>query len=201
MVSSMSGRPRMNPSRARREGHVAAGLVDRRAGGLDPGQRRVEIVERRRRLLRRVLDRQAGHSGGDAACDVFGNGVGVVGKAVLEIGVERKVGCRRKLAIVHEHIVHRLPAIRITLRMGMTGAGGRQRLEAEALEIARAADIPRIGNDEAAGLVQRAEGLALVGGGRAGRRHGKLPAMEKTKPATASRAATAHFDDTEHEAA
>src|SRR6185312_1319103 len=47
-------------------------------------------------------------------------------------------------------------------------------LEAEALKVARAADIPRIGNDEAAALVQFAEGLAFVGGGRAGHRHSLL---------------------------
>ena len=63
--------------------------------------------------------------------------------------------------------------------MGVAGAGRRQRLEAEALQIARAADIPRIGNDEAAGLVQFAKRLALVGGGRTGGRHGTLPAMRR----------------------
>jgi hypothetical protein len=56
-----------------------------------------------------------------------------------------------------------LRAVGKTLRMGVAGAGRRQRLEAQALQIARAADVPRIGNDEAAGLVQLAEGLALVG--------------------------------------
>ena len=65
--------------------------------------------------------------------------------------------------------------------MGVAGAGRRQRLEAEALQIARAADVPRIGDDEAAGLVQFAEGLALVGGGRTGGWHETLPAMESAQ--------------------
>jgi hypothetical protein len=39
--------------------------------------------------------------------------------------------------------------------MGVAGTGGRQRLEAEALQVAGTADIPRIGNDEAAALVRR----------------------------------------------
>src|SRR6476646_2367114 len=48
--------------------------------------------------------------------------------------------------------------------MGVAGGGRGQRLEAEALEIARAAGIPRIGNDEAAGFVKFAKGFAFVGG-------------------------------------
>ena len=91
---------------ARGEHHVAAGLVDRRAGGLDARQRQVEIVERRRGLLRRVLDRQPGHAGRDAARHVRGDLVGIVGKAVLEIGVERNVGRRRELTIMRQHVVH-----------------------------------------------------------------------------------------------
>ena len=47
--------------------------------------------------------------------------------------------------------------------MRKAGAGGRQRLEAEALQIARAADVPWIGNDETAALMQRAERAAFVG--------------------------------------
>src|SRR5208282_536130 len=55
--------------------------------------------------------------------------------------------------------------------MGVSRAGRRQRLEAEALQIARGADIPRIGDDEAAALVELAEGLALIGNRGAGGAH------------------------------
>jgi hypothetical protein len=46
--------------------------------------------------------------------------------------------------------------------MGIARTRGRQRLEAEALHVACAADIPGIGNDEATALMQRAERAAFV---------------------------------------
>ena len=49
--------------------------------------------------------------------------------------------------------------------MGEAGTGRRQRLEAEPLQIASGADVPWIGNDEAAAFVQRAERAAFLGGG------------------------------------
>ena len=65
---------------------------------------------------------------------------------------------------MRQHSVARHRAVGIALREGIAGARGRgQRLEAEMLQIACGADVPRIGNDEAAGLVQLAEGAALVG--------------------------------------
>ena len=51
------------------------------------------------------------------------------------------------------------------LAEGETGAGRGKRLEAEALQIARAAHVPRVGNDETAGLVKLAEGAAFLGDG------------------------------------
>ena len=77
---------------------------------------------------------------------VLGDAVRVVGKAVLEIRVEWNVVAAGKLTVVRQHVVHASRAVGIAFRMGATGAGRRQRLEAKALEIARAADIPGIGN-------------------------------------------------------
>src|SRR5208282_3968800 len=57
--------------------------------------------------------------------------------------------------------------------MGVSSARRRQRLEAEALQIARGADIPRIGDDEAAGLVKLTKGLALVCNRGAGAAHAR----------------------------
>src|SRR5580692_5440454 len=73
-----------------------------------------------------------------------------------------------------EYVVAALGAVGITFRMRMAGAGRRQRLEAQALQVARAADVPRIGNDEAAGFVKLMKSLALVGGGWTRARHGNL---------------------------
>jgi hypothetical protein len=47
----------------------------------------------------------------------------------------------------------------------VAGAGGRQGLEPEACQQARAADVPRIGQDEAAFPVEGAEGGTAVGNG------------------------------------
>ena len=166
---------------ARGEHHVAAGLVDRRARGLHPRQRLVEIVQRKVAVLRRILDRQSGDAGRDAARHVLGHVVRIVGEAVLEIGVERNVGLGDELLVVRQHVVARLRAVGIAFGMRVAGAGRGDGLEAEALKIARAADVPRVRNDEAAALVQLAEGLALVGGRRTGGRHGKLPAIGEAR--------------------
>jgi hypothetical protein len=48
-------------------------------------------------------------------------------------------------------------------RVGIAGARGRQRLEAEALHVTCAANIPGIGNDEAPALMQCAERAAFFG--------------------------------------
>ena len=146
------------------EHDVAAGLVDRRARGLHAGEREVEIVERLVRIAGRVLDRQAGDAGLDAARHVLGNAFRIVGVAALEVGVDRHVGCVRDLAEMRQHHVARHVAVGIALRMRKAGTGGRQRLEAEPLQIAGAADVPRIGNDEAAGFMQAAEDTAFIGG-------------------------------------
>src|SRR5262249_51108589 len=97
--------------------------------------------------------------------------------------------------VVRQHVVDRLRAVGVALRMGVARAGRRQRLKTESLKITCAAHVPRIGNDEAAGLVQLAEGPALVGSGRTGGRHGKLPAWRSANIATALCGGTAHFGD------
>ena len=63
-----------------------------------------------------------------------------------------------------KHVIAALRTVSAAFRVGMSGARRRQCFEAETLQVARAADIPRIGNDEAAGLMKGAEGFALVGG-------------------------------------
>ena len=99
---------------------------------------------------------------------VRGDPVGIVGEAVLEIGIDRNIGRGGDLAVVREHRSSGTAPSAKPCGMGVAGAGGRQRLEAEALEIARAADVPRIGNDEAAGLRAACGTCAFVGGRRTG---------------------------------
>ncbi len=178
MVSSRSGRAVDEAFGARGEDHVAAGLVDRRARGLHAREREVEVVERVGVVAGEVLDRQPGHAGLDAARHVLGHAGGIVREAVLEIAVERHVGRLRDLAEMGEHLVHGLVAVGVALRMGVAGTGGGQRLEAETLQIARAAHAPGIGDDEAAGLVQLAEGAAFFGNDGNGAGHGVNSSME-----------------------
>ena len=68
-----------------------------------------------------------------------------------------------------------LPAVRKAQRMGVAGAGRRQRFEAETLQITRGADIPWVGNDEATRFVQLAERLALFGSRRTRMAHSMSP--------------------------
>ena len=65
-----------------------------------------------------------------------------------------------------QHDVKALRAVGITERVRVTCTRRCERFKSQALEIARRSDIPRIGDDEATGLVQLAEGLALIGNGR-----------------------------------
>ena len=100
-------------------------------------------------------------------------------KAALEVGVERQVGGRGDLGEVSKNLIARLRAIGETLRMGVARTGGRQRLEAEALQIAGGADVPRIGNDEAAGIMQAPEGVAFFCRRRVG--HGKSLGQKRAR--------------------
>ena len=149
--------------RARGEDDIAAGFVDcvaRRAHAFD---RQIEIVERIGCLAGEILDRQSGDAGVDAEPDVGRDLVRIDGIAALEIGIDRHVGRLRDLAAMREHHVAGHVAVRIAMRMRVTRTGRSQRLEAETLQIAGASDIPRVGNDEAAALMQRAKRAAFVG--------------------------------------
>lgn len=92
--------------------------------------------------------------------DAFGHTFGVRCKAGLEIGVDRHVGCFHQCLQMGQHRGARQRVVRAPERPGMAGAGGRQRLEAELLQIKRAADVPGIGQQETTGFVQGLEGLS-----------------------------------------
>src|ERR1700736_2659727 len=62
-----------------------------------------------------------------------------------------------------EHPVARHAAVTMAMRPRESGAGGGERLEAEALQVACASHVPGIGNDEAPCLVQFVKCAALIG--------------------------------------
>jgi len=94
--------------------------------------------------------------------------VWVVAVAIFEIGADGQVGGGGKTRGVLEHGFGADRAIRPAEGECKPGAGGGERLEAELLQQARRAGVPRIGNEEGAiALVQRAKGdspLGLRGG-------------------------------------
>ena len=76
-------------------------------------------------------------------------------------------------------IQHPIPghaAVAVTMRPRESGAGGGQRLETDTLQIAGAAHIPRIRNDEAAALVQAMKCAAFIGDAGTNMRHAETPA-------------------------
>jgi hypothetical protein len=80
---------------------------------------------------------------------------------------------------MREHGIALERTVGATPGMGETRTGRRQRFEAEFLEVTRAADIPRIGNDEASGLVKLPKDFAFVRGRRSA--HGTLIGIEEPR--------------------
>ena len=87
-----------------------------------------------------------------------------VGEGVLEVGVQRQVGGVGEGGKVQQHLVEADRAVRLAHGPGHAGAGAGQGLEAEVLQYHRRADVPGIGQDEAAVVVQSSECGALFAG-------------------------------------
>src|SRR6187399_1944739 len=66
---------------------------------------------------------------------------------------------------MRKHVIARHRRVGDAARECKTRAGRGERLEAEVLQVARGADVPRVGNDEASGRVQLAKSGALFGDG------------------------------------
>ena len=156
----------MKPSLRAGEQHVAARLVDRRARRLHARHRQVEFVERlvACRRSKSSIDRPATpvsmhsrHALRDARRARRAKPLSKSALTGMSVAADDLAHMRQ-----HRRRADCAPSA-TPARIGKAGAGGRQRLEAETLQIARAADVPRIGNDEAAGLVQLAEGAAFLG--------------------------------------
>ncbi len=144
--------------------------VDRCSRGGEPLESHRSIVERLRRVAARVLDRQSRHAGPHARAHVREDAFGVVGVPRLEVRVHRERGGRDDPADVAEHVLRdeRRHRVGTPATERESGGRGRQRLEPELCEEARAPDVPGVRHDEAAGLVEASKGE----NGR-GRRSGK----------------------------
>ena len=151
--------------RAAGEQDVAAGLVDRRARRLHARYRKIEVVERLGLVAGRILDREPRDPGLDAQPHALRHALGLVRIAALEIGVHRQVGRGDDLGDMRKHVVARHRRVGETARECKTRAGRGERLEAQMLQVARGADVPWIGNDEASGRMQLAKRGALFGDG------------------------------------
>jgi len=146
--------------------------VDRRARRRDAFDREVVFVQRLIGAAGGVLDGQAGNAGADGAGDIERDAFGIVGEAGLEVGVDRQVGGRGQHGQVVDHVVCRDAVVGAAGGPGIARRGRGQRLEAGMLKIARGAGVPRVGDHEAAGLMELAECGALLGGGDG---HGRSP--------------------------
>src|SRR6516162_685708 len=83
--------------------------------------------------------------------------------AALEVGVHRHIGGGGELGDVGKHELARHAAVGGAARPGKSRAGGGERLEAQVLQIARGADVPWVGNNEASPFVEAPKGGTLVG--------------------------------------
>jgi hypothetical protein len=95
--------------------------------------------------VRHILDRERGHAGFCAAPDIRRHALRIAGERIPEIGVGRHVRGLGYHADMIEHGIERRLAVGATEGPGSPGTGRRHRLETELLQVARRADVPRIG--------------------------------------------------------
>lgn len=158
----MADQPALSPGR---QHDALAGLVDGCPCRRDPLLGQGQLVKRAGPLARRILYGEAGDTCLHAQPHVLGEIAGLMGIARLEVGIHRHVDSLNDLTDMRQHQITRNGpvGIREALREGDAGTRRGQRLEAEALQEAGGAHIPRIRHDEgAAGLVQPAEDVTAV---------------------------------------
>src|SRR5207247_707774 len=95
----------------------------------------------------RVLDRDPGDSRGHGAAQVRGDLTRLDREPALEVAVHGHLDARGDLLKVCQRLVDGEVVVRATLGPREARAGGRERLEAQAREVAGAADVPRIRDD------------------------------------------------------
>src|SRR5579863_6908879 len=110
-----------------------------------------------------VLNGAADQADGSGAADGLGDGFGRIAKTLFEIGRDGKIGIGDDLACVFESFVAREFAVFLADGDGRSGAGSRERVEAESFECASRTDVPWIGDDERSGRgVKRAKAHSFV---------------------------------------
>ena len=139
------------------EHHAGPAVVDRatRRAHAVHGEREVE--QRMLTFVGGVLDGEPGDPGLAGAGDVRGDLVGIGGEGALEVGAHRHLHRGGDGGVVRERFVEGGAIVATAEGPREPGARRGQGGEAELLEGDRAADVPRVGHDEAAGLVQAAE--------------------------------------------
>src|SRR6185503_15644744 len=106
-----------------------------------------------------VFNRAADEPGFRAKPDRLSGVVGVITKAVLEIGAHGQVSCSRHLANVSDHPFAADGVVSLPDRERVSGACCRESFEPEMGQQSRGADVPRIWNDECAiAFVKRTKG-------------------------------------------
>ncbi len=153
----VAGQEALGPGRQQ---DVGAARIDRLACGADSLDRRGELVERRS-LGRagRILNRKARRTRLDAAADVRGDAVRVVGVPRLEVDADRQLRRPDDVGDVPEHVVdrERVAGVRQPSGEGEAGAARGEGPEAQRREGAGGPPIPGVGDREAPALVQGAE--------------------------------------------
>ncbi|MNC39530.1 hypothetical protein D3C75_881910 [compost metagenome] len=102
--------------------------------GLDARHSMVETVDGAFFTAGGIFNRTTDSTGLCRAQNAFGAIGRVVGKTVFQVHGNRQVGGGNNRLNVHQGIVEAQAAIGTALGKGITGTGGRQRLEAEAGE-------------------------------------------------------------------
>ena len=157
--------PDNEPFRSASEDYTRAGVVDRRARRPDAIDGERELEQRIGRIPGRILDRQPGNTRRDGRGHILADGRRVHGKATLKISIDGNIDGFCDGAEMRERVVDRDAVVGPPERPCEARAGRGERWKPELRQQPRAADIPGIRNDEAAGLVKLTKGCATVGDG------------------------------------
>ena len=118
-----------------------------------------------------VLDRAADRADFGNTADRLRCRLGLGAVAVLQVGRDGEIGRRRQRRDVRGDLVERRAPVRPRQREREAGARRRERLEAERLEHARRARVPRVRDHERLARVERPKRLGLL----SRRRHAARP--------------------------
>jgi len=150
---------------------IAAGPIDCFARRAQPLDGDVGFIQGLGRIAGGILDGQSRHTGFHGEPHTVRHPGGIGGETTFEVRIDGQVGRLDHLGQMIQHPIAGHSAISMAVRPCEAGAGGGQRLEADTLQIAGAANIPWIGNYEAAALVQAMKGAAFIGDAGTNMRH------------------------------